>query len=61
MATSTDGKPQKLSLRIDDMVNHGPTFNIKCHAWVTVSEIKKELEKTLNVNHSNLKLVYKNI
>lgn len=43
MSTTADGKPQKLLLRIDDMVNQGPSFYIKCHAWVTVSEIKKDL------------------
>ena len=43
------------------MVNHNPPFTLKCHAWATVSEIKKELEKTLKVTHSNLRLFFKNI
>ena len=61
MATTTDGKAQKLLFKIEDMVNQGPSFTLKCHAWVTVSEVKKELEKILKVLHSNLRLFYKNI
>ena len=61
MSTTTDGKAQKMLFKIEDMVNQGPSFTLKCHAWATVSQVKKQLEKTLKVIHSNLRLFYKNI
>lgn len=61
MSTTTDGKAQRLLFRIEDMVNQGPSFVLQCHAWATVSEVKKDLEKILKVMHSNLRLFYKNV